>query len=55
LPEKMAKYGERLDRIDERVNRLHIPLAYHYQLYMLRQHIELVRGRLAKIAAARAA
>ena len=55
LPEKMAKYGERLDRIDERVNRLHIPLAYHSQLYMLRQHIELVRGRLAKITAARAA
>jgi hypothetical protein len=51
----MAKYGERLDRIDERVNRLHIPLAYHSQLYMLRQHIELVRGRLAKITAARAA
>jgi ABC-type nitrate/sulfonate/bicarbonate transport system substrate-binding protein len=43
-----AELVERLDRIEESVNRLKIPLAYADQFYVLREHIGFVRARLAK-------
>ncbi len=54
-PEKAAEYARRLDQIDDRVNALKIPLAYHNQMYILREHVQLVRGRLARMPDARAA
>jgi TRAP-type uncharacterized transport system substrate-binding protein len=39
---------EKLDRLDEQVNSLSIPNAYANMLYMLRNHIDIVRERLLK-------
>ena len=47
---KIAEYLARLDRIEDRVNLMRIPLAYHEQMYTLRGHIDLVRARIAKLA-----
>jgi hypothetical protein len=38
----------RLDRLDELANRLRMPVAYMSMLYVLRDHIALVRERHAK-------
>ena len=48
-PERIAKYLARLDAIESRVNRLHIPLAFHEHVYTLRSHIEFVRERLTRL------
>jgi hypothetical protein len=37
---------ERLDHIESAVNRLSTPLAYSENLYVFRQHIDLVRQRI---------
>jgi hypothetical protein len=50
LPEKIAGYMTRLDKIEDRVNHLPIPLAFHEQMYTLRSHIDLVRARIGKPA-----
>jgi len=47
LPEKIQNYLDRLDNIEQRVNRLSIPLAFNNPLYTLRQHIDYVRTRIA--------
>jgi len=39
-----------LDRIEARVERVHIPLSYADELYALRSHIDMVRGRLPSAA-----
>ena len=38
----------RLDRLEEQANHLRVPVAYASQLYMLRNHIDLVREGLRK-------
>ena len=48
--EKIAGYLARLDKIEDRVNHLPIPLAFHEQMYTLRGHIDLVRARIGKLA-----
>ena len=48
---KTADYMARLDKIEERVNLMRIPLAYHEQMYTLRGHIDLVRARIGKLGA----
>jgi len=35
-----------LDELEMRVGRIRIPLSYADELYALRQHISMVRGRL---------
>jgi TRAP-type uncharacterized transport system substrate-binding protein len=47
LPEAMA----RLDQLEEQANRVRVPAAYASMLYMLRNHIDLVRQSLKKSAA----
>jgi len=37
-----------LDRLEEQANQLRMPVAYASMLYMLRHHIDLVRGGLKK-------
>jgi TRAP transporter TAXI family solute receptor len=44
-----AGYLERLDAIEERVNQMKVPLVYSDLLYILREHIEFVRGRLGRM------
>jgi NMT1-like family len=41
------KIFERLDRIEEQVNRMKVPASFADQFYVLRGHIDFVRGRLA--------
>jgi hypothetical protein len=48
---KTGDYLARLDKIEDRVNMMRIPLAYQDQTYTLRVHIDLVRARIAKLAA----
>jgi hypothetical protein len=40
-----------LDRLEERASNVTVPLSYADELYALRQHIDLVRAKLAKAAA----
>jgi len=40
----------RLDRLEEHANHLRVPVAYASQLYMLRNHIDLVREGVRKHA-----
>jgi hypothetical protein len=40
----------RLDRLEQQANRLRMPVAYASMLYMLRNHIDLVREGLKKRA-----
>ncbi|MCE9642401.1 MAG: C4-dicarboxylate ABC transporter substrate-binding protein [Betaproteobacteria bacterium] len=49
---KARDYLARLDSIEDRVNKLRIPLAYHEQMYTLRGHIDLVRAHIARLASA---
>ena len=44
-PEQIVRILERLDRIDHAVHRIETPLAYSENLYVFRQHIDLVRQR----------
>jgi TRAP-type uncharacterized transport system substrate-binding protein len=47
-PEKLRELLARLDQIERAVNRISTPLAYTDNLYMFRQHINLVRQRVAR-------
>src|SRR5262245_41275174 len=44
----MREVITRLDRLEEQANHLRVPVAYASQLYMLRNHIDLVREGLRK-------
>jgi len=44
--EDREKMATRLDQIDNAVNQLKVPLAFADQFYVLRGHIDFVRGRL---------
>jgi TRAP transporter TAXI family solute receptor len=46
-PEARQRYLQRLDWIEESVNDIRLPLAFTEHRYFLREHIELVRRRLA--------
>ncbi len=49
--QEYVQYLERLDAIEERVNQMKVPLVYSDLLYILREHIEFVRGRLGRMLA----
>jgi hypothetical protein len=53
-PEELEHILERLDKIDDAVHRIETPLAYSENLYVFRQHIDLVRHR-ARLAIQRPA
>src|SRR6478672_7742522 len=44
----MREVITRLDRLEEQANHLRVPIAYASQLYMLRNHIDLVREGVRK-------
>jgi len=44
----ISDLSEWLGRIEEKANRLRVPLFYSNQLYTLRMHITLVRERLMR-------
>ena len=43
-----AEWLERLERLEDRVNHISTPLAYANQLYILREHIGMVRNRVTQ-------
>jgi TRAP-type uncharacterized transport system substrate-binding protein len=45
---KLADMLERLDNIERAVNRIPTPLAYSEELYIFREHIDLVRERVQR-------
>jgi len=45
-PEKHKVLMERLDNIEEAVNRMKVPASFADQFYGLRGHIKFVRARL---------
>jgi TRAP-type uncharacterized transport system substrate-binding protein len=46
VPEKAKDFLERLDQIENAVNRINTPLAYSDNLYAFRQNVNLVRQRV---------
>lgn len=49
-PAQRAEWLAQMDHLEERVNHISTPLAYANQLYILREHISLVRRRLENAA-----
>ena len=47
--ERVGDYRTRLDRIEAAVNEVHVPLGFFHEAYALKQHIELVRGKLMRL------
>ncbi len=45
-PLELPVFRKELDAIEQRVNHLHLPVAFSRHLYELRSHIELVRSKL---------
>ncbi len=48
-PELGRDYQERLDRIETAVMEVQVPLAFFHEAYNLKQHIEMVREKLARL------
>jgi TRAP-type uncharacterized transport system substrate-binding protein len=48
-PERIGEYRTRLNRIEAAVNEVQVPLAFFHETYNLKQHIELVRGKLMRL------
>lgn len=46
---KFAEYLEKIDKIEERVNLMKLPINYADHIYSLRGHIEFVRERLRRL------
>ncbi len=47
-PARLGDYRDRLDALDEEASQLHVPLGFTDLVYTLREHVNLVRGILAK-------
>jgi hypothetical protein len=39
-----------VDRIEAAVNEVQVPLAFFHEAYNLKQHIELVRGKIGRLS-----
>ena len=48
-PKRIADYYAKLDRIEASVKKVNVPLAFHRELYTLREHIEFVRERVIRL------
>ena len=46
--DKLPAYLDRLDWIEDQVNRIRLPLAFSNHVYFLREHIELVRNAILR-------
>jgi hypothetical protein len=48
-PGMMVGYQETLDRIEAFINEIRVPLALFKEVYTLKEHVDLVRKRLARL------
>jgi hypothetical protein len=46
---RISYYYAKLDHIEASVKKIKVPLAFYRELYILREHIELVRGRVIRL------
>jgi hypothetical protein len=47
--EKMMEYRARLDQIEAAINRIRVPLSFFGEVSKLKDHVDLVRGKLARL------
>ena len=47
-PQRLNEYRDRLDALDEEASQLRVPLTFTDLVYTLREHVNLVRGILAR-------
>ncbi len=48
-PGRMMEYEETLDRIEAFINEIHVPLALFKEVYLLKEHVDFVRNKLARL------
>jgi hypothetical protein len=48
-PGRMMDYQNTLDRIEAFINEIRVPLALFKEVYTLKEHVDLVRNRLARL------
>jgi hypothetical protein len=48
-PERVEDYHTRLDRIEEGVSRIHVSVAFYDEVFILKEHIEMVRQKLIRL------
>ena len=48
-PGRRMEYQETLDRIEALINEIRVPLALFKEVYMLKEHVNLVRNKLARL------
>jgi hypothetical protein len=48
--EHISAYRERIDRIEASINRIPVPLAFFGEVYGLKEHVDLVRGKLIRLS-----
>jgi TRAP transporter TAXI family solute receptor len=48
-PEKVEDYQTRLDRIEEAVGKIHVSVAFYDEVFILKEHIEMVRQKLVRL------
>jgi len=48
-PGRVMDYQKTLDRIEGFINEIRVPLALFKEVYMLKEHVDLVRNRLARL------
>jgi uncharacterized coiled-coil DUF342 family protein len=51
VPARLEDYLERLNRIENQVSQISVPLAYREEVYDLRLHIDLLRKKLRDVHA----
>jgi len=49
VPERVEDYHTRLDRIEDGVNRIHVSVAFYDEVFILKEHIEMVRQKLLRL------
>ncbi|MEN6320327.1 MAG: TAXI family TRAP transporter solute-binding subunit [Syntrophaceae bacterium] len=49
-PVNISGYYQKIDRIEVSINKISIPLAFFGEVYKLKQHVDLVRGKLIRIS-----
>jgi TRAP-type uncharacterized transport system substrate-binding protein len=48
-PERVEEYHTRLDRIEQGVSRIHVSVAFYDEVFILKEHIEMVRQKLIRL------
>jgi TRAP-type uncharacterized transport system substrate-binding protein len=49
-PEKVSEYQGRLDQIETSVNRIRVSLTFFGEVYRLKEYVDSVRGKLARLS-----